>query len=145
MTDVTLPRYSELNDFRPANACYGEVVCIELYLNGESLGYSKRKSIHVPPSSNAYWNFVALRSLAVEYANKYGIERRVRDALYLTIDQAVRRIHENELKLAYLIAGDKTQQYYDLHLSVNPGKLLGVISATQTPGKVLEVFSVDVS
>ena len=116
MTDVTLPKFNDLNTLRPADACFGEVVCIELYINGESRGYSKRKSIHVPPSSNAYWNFVGIRSLMVEYANELGIQRRQREALYHAIEMAVEWIHENELLAVYKMAGNSVQ-YYDLNVT----------------------------
>jgi len=101
--------FSILNTLRPANAGFGEVVCIELReldawnsSNASTfLGYSKRKSISVPPSSNAYWNWIGLRSLLVAWCSKRGITRQARLNLYQMLNDHVRAIHLYELEGAY--------------------------------------------
>lgn len=141
MTDVTLPRFNELNALRPANAVFGEVVCIELYINGVSRGYSKRKSISVPPSSNAYWNFVGLRSVMVEYANEFGIQRRHREALYTVLERAIAWVHENELKAMFGFDNRNSVQYYDLNVVHESDHVSGYITDTNEV-KLDPLFSV---
>ena len=115
MTVISSPKFHSLNSLRPANAGFGEVVSLELYFQGESLGYSKRKSIHVPPSSNAYWNFVGLRSFMVKHANEIGMGRHERNTIYQLIEICVRWVHESELKAVYQGEG-KSKQYYDIRI-----------------------------
>lgn len=110
--------FSALNVIRPANARFGEVVCIELNIQGHYLGYSKRKSIHVPPSSNAYWNFMNLRSLVVAWSSLKGVPRDDRIAVHQILNLAVRHIHLKECMATYLDnwdAGTPTQ-YYKLNI-----------------------------
>ena len=115
MTVISSPKFHSLNSLRPANAGFGEVVSLELYFQDESLGYSKRKSIHVPPSSNAYWNFVGLRSFMVKHANEIGMSRHERNTIYQLIEICVRWVHESELKAVYQGEG-KSKQYYDIRI-----------------------------
>lgn len=139
--------FSQLNHLRPANAGFGEVTSIRLVYSinrGEwdplqterfVLGHTKRKSIHVPPSSNAYWNEMALRSLLTELFTREGVDRSQRQVLRASLRSAVMQIHQHSLCQAYgwgdakvdhevypmFCFGDwaNCTQYYDLILCDN--------------------------
>jgi hypothetical protein len=126
---VSQVNFQALNDLRPANAVFGEVTCIELHVQTLSdmdpvfLGYTKRKSIHVPPSSNAYWNYFNLQALVTAFCSERGIVREDRKALYASLRNMVRRIHRHSLVEAYEFKWDQATQYYRLDLiftDVNP-------------------------
>jgi hypothetical protein len=107
--------FDSLNSLRPANASFGEVVSIDLFLKGKHLGGSKRKSIHVPASSNAYWNWMTLRSVVTrsfrENPELTGDDRQVVRKL---LKGLVKWIHESELKLTYF-SDLAPVQYYEIH------------------------------
>lgn len=132
--------FSYLNSLRPANAVFGEVVSLELFVDGlydqvsdqvrsSIIGRSKRKSIHVPPSSNAYWNFMNLRADFVRAASAVGMCREDRKAVVRLLNLSVRHIHYFELCQTYRLEEPKqgwsefgvlegeTTQYYQIHLS----------------------------
>lgn len=133
--------FSILNSLRPANAESGEVVCIELRymevhqassakaeitpVTTHTLGYSKRKSISVPASSNAYWNLMNLRALVTEFCSEKGINRETRSFLYSTLNKVVRKIHLYELEASYGHTNNVSHQYYFvtiLHITKLNGK-----------------------
>lgn len=111
--------FSELNVLRPQGARFGEVVSIALYApegaffanelpfpSYDSLvGHSKRKSIHVPPSSNAYWNFTNLHSDLVTWCNTKGVCRENRIVLQSLLNRTVRWIHLYEVEATYSPGG----------------------------------------
>lgn len=121
---VTKSFYS-LNCHRPQNVTFGEVTCIELYvtmglnLRDRFVGISKRKSVHVPASSNAYWNFTNLRANLVAYCSERGVKRQTRKALYAALREGVEVIHRRNLRETYStqFEGEATQ-YFTLNLFV---------------------------
>lgn len=122
-------QFYELNPLRPADAAYGEVTCIELHVTDWSgrvdfLGYSKRKSIHVPPSSNAYWNWMCLRADLTRYCSERGFHRGLRSSLYAALNDGVRNIHRISCIDAYT-GGYEASQYFDLNLSIS-AEVLGM-------------------
>ena len=93
-----------LNTFFPNKGRkIGEVVAISVLveraspLSGvktwDAIAYSKRKSIHVPVSSNAYWNWVNLRSEMVADFSLQGTSRADRDTLLALVNKAIRRVY----------------------------------------------------
>jgi hypothetical protein len=98
------------------------VVHISLYVAEHGgltlIGDSKRKSIHVPPSSNAYWNFVGLRSALVQYFTREGIQRPLRTWLMKELRTIVEAVHRYELMATYDNNDPEFQsvQYYDVVL-----------------------------
>jgi hypothetical protein len=113
--------FSFLNILRPLTARFGEVVSIDLHIDGESLGYAKRKSIHVPPSSNAYWNYMTLRSLVTADNSRKGRHRDDRIFLERAIHHAVSFIHSRECEATYDEQSDLLKiQYYDLQIDKGP-------------------------
>ena len=113
--------FQELNSLRPADARFGEVTCIHLFVTDvygqtTSVEWSKRKSVHVPPSSNAYWNWMCLRAGLVRWCSERGITRRQRLALYESLNQAVRETHKISLMQTYAEGGETVVQYFDIHL-----------------------------
>lgn len=127
--------FSELNALRPSHIRFGEVVSISLYWGKPPVsfdgslfsrqswlvGHSKRKSIHVPPSSNAYWNFVNLRSDLVEWFSEKGTCRRDRRTAVRLLNEAVRWIHRYEMDSCYNLerAPHGSHQYYNVLLCID--------------------------
>jgi hypothetical protein len=124
--------FSQLNAYRPKDATFGEVVAISLYVSlhnpgnlesvaWESVGYTKRKSIHVPPSSNAYWNAMALfaeinRYIPGEDAASRGIRRELKEC----VCKVVKLVHERELVATYDASCHlKSFQYYEVFLTAS--------------------------
>jgi hypothetical protein len=100
--------FSALNSLRPHDARFGEVVAIDLYVSfvdphapREFVGNTKRKSIHCPPSTNAYWNFVNLRTRLTEWFTLNGVSRRDRSQLVRLLNLGVRHIHLHEMEATY--------------------------------------------
>lgn len=112
--------FSSLNFLRPSDASFGEVVHISLYVaEGGGLtfiGDSKRKSVHVPPSSNAYWNFVGLRSALVQYFTREGVQRPLRTWMTAELRNIVEAVHKRELEATYSRFDYVSVQYYDVVL-----------------------------
>lgn len=102
--------FSELN-IHPNK---GWVTSIDLYdpypLFGGSghIGSSKRKSCHVPNSSNAYWNYVNLRSQVVAWESRQGIIRDDRRLFERALNGCVRFCH------AETIRSDNERQYFNV-------------------------------
>ncbi|DAD51437.1 hypothetical protein QIK53_gp1 [ssRNA phage Esthiorhiza.2_40] len=117
--------FSSLNDFRPARASFGEVVSIKLvsiesikdHESGiwrnldNDLAWTKRKSIHVPASSNAYWNWMALRSAVTRYCAISGHSTVTTCYLQSRVKEVVMEIHRRELMATYHNQGRSIQYY----------------------------------
>lgn len=108
--------FDSLNSLRPANAAFGEVVCIELFIDWKSIGYSKRKSIHVPASSNAYWNWMTLRSVVTKaFRGNPELSGDDRQVVRKMLKGLVKWVHESELTTTFH-SDLPSVQYYDVHL-----------------------------
>ena len=117
--------FYHLNTHRPTQAGFGEVTSIYLnvylgdQLGAQFVGRSKRKSVHVPPSSNAYWNHANLRADLVAFCSERGIKRQTRLALYASLRQGVDNIHQRNLRETYSTAFEaNATQYFVLDLIV---------------------------
>lgn len=119
--------FSYLNSLRPAGARFGEVVAIALYhvveVDGmkvsSSFGYTKRKSIHVSPATNAYWNMMGLCAEINRFVTgESNASRAVRREMKNGVVQAVHLIHEFALRHQYGLHEHVTgsQQYYEIFM-----------------------------
>lgn len=121
---VKSTQFLELNALRPAKASWGEVTSINLRVTlpdgiTYSIGESKRKSVHVPPSSNAYWNWMALRAELTRFYSSNGVERQIRNVLNASLKEAVRCIHKISLEEHYgTQCPMEAVQYFDLTLKI---------------------------
>lgn len=99
-------QYRYLDQFRPTDASFGEVVGIQLV---HSLGYgvskvvnfTKRKSIHVPPSANAYWNYMNLTVSVTKLLKNERYSPDMRKSLRRDFIRAIGNIHLYALERAY--------------------------------------------
>jgi hypothetical protein len=135
-------QFYELNPLRPANARFAEVTGINLTVTFPEgapifVGFSKRKSIHVPASSNAYWNWVNLRTDLVRFVSERGLDRRDRIALQSALNDAIRKIHEISLRGAY--SGEENgTQYFELNLKMGEVKDLEGTLVVESTSSSLE-------
>jgi hypothetical protein len=115
--------FAHLNLLRPANARFGEVVCFELFFRDEfgaveSLGYTKRKSIHVPPSTNAYWNWKGVEAMITQLSSRKGFRRVTRSYLYQRANELVEKTYIDELDRTYNDqSAVRPVQYYSMYIT----------------------------
>ncbi len=119
-------QFYELNSLRPANASFGEVVSINLLVTDAAgqtydLGSSKRKSIHVPPSSNAYWNWMSLKADLTAWLSSNGVARPQRTVFYAALNEMVRTAHKISLVAHFGSSTETVLQYFQVDLSVHFG------------------------
>jgi len=117
-------QFYELNQLRPKGSSCGEVTSIDLFVTEHDscstyfITASKRKSIHVPPSSNAYWNWMNLRAELTAFASRKGYERKTRNALYAALNDAVRFTHKFSCIEHYTDEVEDATQYFSIYLTI---------------------------
>lgn len=99
-------QYRFLDQFRPRDASFGEVVGIQLihsfgYGNEKVVDFSKRKSIHVAPSANAYWNYMNLTVSASRLLKSSRYSADQTKSLRRDFVRAIGNIHLYALERAY--------------------------------------------
>jgi predicted HD phosphohydrolase len=97
---------------------FGEVVGITLRgFDDCIIDFTKRKSIHVLPSSNAYWNYMAIQASVKRYLRAQAPQTFDRNSSLVrrAISSMVHTIHLREVEATYSQDGHMAQ-YYTAHM-----------------------------